>query len=228
MRNIKLILFGIIAFVLFFLVMRLLITKPVQEVDATYTPKVNICHFDGQSGNFQTLNIAIPASIAHLLQHDKDYAGVCKEPEPEVCEDETAINYGKEEECEYEEPEEPETPIETGNGGTPPTFQGSTTEAPGTCSDKVPGSVANINVLTGTPNDGKVEVQWSLPEGASQVHIRYGKYSDEGYPHALLNTPNDGNEVIGELTNGTNYKFQVAGVNGCAVGNYSKMFDPKP
>lgn len=126
-------------------------------------------------------------------------------------------------------PEEPTEPKEEAGGWSPePEGNRSTTGEPGVCSDRIPADVANINVLTGTPNDGKVEVQWSLPEGANQVHIRFGKYSDEGYPHALLNTPNDGNEIIGELTNGTNYKFQVAGVNGCSVGSWSKMFDPLP
>jgi hypothetical protein len=99
--------------------------------------------------------------------------------------------------------------------------------APGVCSINDIGDVANINVLTGTPNDGMVEVQWSLPQNADKVHIMYGEYG-KPYEHALLNTDNDGHEVIGGLKNGVNYNFKVAGVRGCGVGNYSKEFDPMP
>ena len=50
-----------------------------QKVEAT--GKVYICHFDGKSGNFQTLHIARKAARAHLRNHDRDYEGECK-PEP--------------------------------------------------------------------------------------------------------------------------------------------------
>ncbi len=117
---------------------------------------------------------------------------------------------------------------------SPPTVQveeqhnaGSSATTP-SCGDSVPGVVANINVLVGTPNDGKLTVQWSLPEGADKVHIRFAQYGQQGWPYSLLNTENDGHEEIGGLTNGVNYRFEVAGVNGCSVGNWSNSFDPMP
>lgn len=96
------------------------------------------------------------------------------------------------------------------------------------CGDIKPGDVPGIFVAVGVPNDGKLEVRWWPPSGADKVHIRYTEYSSNDWHYALLNTPNDGKEVIGSLKNGTNYNFQVAGVNGCAVGNWSSIFDPKP
>src|SRR5574343_1399940 len=118
------------------------------------------------------------------------------------------------------------TPEQPQSGGWSPEPEGnkSTTDAPGVCSINDIGDVTNINVLTGTPNDGTVEVQWSLPQNADQVHILYGEYG-KPYEHALLNTPNDGHEEIHGLKNGVNYNFKVAGVRGCGVGNYSKEFD---
>lgn len=170
------------------------------------------------------------------------------EEEPEVCEDEQATNYQQEGECQYpeeeecipyesawvlseneeyceeeEEPEQPEQPREPGQKGTPPTFQGSTTEAPGVCGINDIGNVANIYVKT-TGNAGELEVQWSLPENADKVHIIYGL--EQKAEHALLNTPNDGNEVIRDLTSGRHYWFAVAGVRDCGVGNYSNWYDP--
>jgi hypothetical protein len=128
-----------------------------------------------------------------------------------------------------ETPEVTPTPEQPQTGGWSPEPEGnkSTTNAPGVCSINDIGDVANINVLTGTPNDGMVEVQWSLPQNADKVHIMYGEYG-KPYEHALLNTDNDGHEVIGGLKNGVNYNFKVAGVRGCGVGNYSKEFDPMP
>lgn len=53
----------------------------VSNANATVTlPKVDICHCE--SNDCQTLNIAVPAAIAHLQQHDNDYPGQCTEPTP--------------------------------------------------------------------------------------------------------------------------------------------------
>jgi hypothetical protein len=98
------------------------------------------------------------------------------------------------------------------------------------CADGVPGGVGNIYVDVGVKNDGKLEVRWSNAspgEGATQAHIVYGRYG-HGAEHALLNTDNDGVEEIGYLTNGQNYHFRVALVNGCAVGEWSSEYDPMP
>lgn len=114
------------------------------------------------------------------------------------------------------------TPEQPGTPGNPPTFAGSSTEAP-SCGDVKPGKVANIFVKT-TGNSGELEVQWALPEGANKAHIVYGL--DKVAQYALLGTDNDGNEVIKDLTSGQHYWFAVAGVNGCAVGDFSNWYDP--
>jgi hypothetical protein len=44
--------------------------------------KVDICHYDGQSGNYQTLNIAQEAVSAHIPGHVNDYLGACAEASP--------------------------------------------------------------------------------------------------------------------------------------------------
>lgn len=144
----------------------------------------------------------IPYNQAWVLAEDEEY---CEEPEEEI-----------------------PVPVPTpGLPGNPPTFAGSSTNAPGVCPINNIGRVANINVEVGVPNDGKLLVQWSLPENADRVHILYRQY-DEDWKYALLNTPNDGNEEIGGLKNGVNYAFKVAGVRECGVGEYSKEYDPKP
>lgn len=94
---------------------------------------------------------------------------------------------------------------------------------PVVCTDREPGKVANIFVTT-TGNTRELEVQWSLPADADKVHIEYGL--EKSAQHSLLNTPNDGNEVIKGLTSGQHYWFRVAGVNGCSVGSHSEWFDP--
>lgn len=120
----------------------------------------------------------------------------------------------------------PEVPKEEPTPGLPgnsPTFAGSSTNAPGVCPISNIGDVANIYVKQ-TGNKEELEVQWSLPENADQVHIEYGL--QQSAEHALLNTPNDGNEVIRNLKSGEHYWFRVAGVRECGVGNYSNWFDP--
>jgi len=95
------------------------------------------------------------------------------------------------------------------------------------CHDTVPGEVANLNVDSGVIGDGKVIVQWSLPTNADKVHIRYSE-NDGDWRYGALDVPNTGSYEIGGLTNNTHYWFQAAGVNGCAVGPWSRSFDPLP
>lgn len=49
------------------------------SVDAEGDHKEDICHYDGRSGRYQTLNIASEAVEAHLKKDDRDYRGECKE-----------------------------------------------------------------------------------------------------------------------------------------------------
>lgn len=103
--------------------------------------------------------------------------------------------------------------------------------SPNFCKDAVPGEVANIFVDRGEPNDGKLEVRWlnkEPHEGAKHAHILYTDTVPGDWKYALLNTPNDGIEVIGELKNGVHYWFAVMLVNGCQPGAISAAFDPIP
>ena len=59
------------------------------KAEATYVPKVDICHYDGQSGNYQTLHIAAIAAAIHLNQHEDDYSGACEEVIPTPTEEVT-------------------------------------------------------------------------------------------------------------------------------------------
>ena len=189
--------------------------------------------YEGPTPTSTPIPTIIPTSTPVPTDTPSPTATPTLPPEPEVCEDENATNYGEEEECEYEEeptptlsPEPTREPTPTEEPklpSTPPTFQGSTTEAPVTCPINTVGNTANINVLS-TGQKGELEVQWSLPSGADKVHIRYGL--EQVAQYALLNTPNDGNEVIGGLTSGSHYWFSVAGVRDDCVGAYSSWFDP--
>lgn len=46
--------------------------------------KSPVCHFDGESGNFQTLWLPQVAVDLHILAHSKDYEGECQLPKPSV------------------------------------------------------------------------------------------------------------------------------------------------
>lgn len=118
------------------------------------------------------------------------------------------------------------TPVEEEKhetGGTPPVFAGSSTDAPGVCKDDSIGRSANIFVKT-TGNTGELEVQWALVPGADRAHIVYGL--GQSPEHALLDTENDGSEVIRNLKSGQHYWFAVMGVKGCATGPLSSWYDP--
>jgi len=123
-----------------------------------------------------------------------------------------------------EEPELTPTPTETPKDE--PRHEPGPAGAP-MCQDPVPGNVPNMFVLGGVPNDNCVTVRWWPPEGADKVHIRYSEVDGE-WRYGLNDTPNDGEEEICGLKNGVHYFFQVAGVNGCAVGPWSSSFDPLP
>lgn len=232
----------------------LVIVTHTPKTEATVIPKTNVCHCEQPDSDSpfqcQTLNIAIPAAAAHLLQHDADYAGECQveatptptctpTPTEEVtptptdtpkdyCETLPGVQ-AEDVDCpEEEEPtptptDEPRVTPTPGEPGNPPTFAGSSTNPPGVCPINDIGNVANINVKT-TGNKGELLVQWSIPQNADKVHIIYGL--EQHAQHSLLNTPNDGNEVIRNLVSGKHYWFAVAGVRDCGVGSYSRWFDP--
>lgn len=123
---------------------------------------------------------------------------------------------------------EPTPTEEPGQPGNPPTFAGSSTDAPGVCTDASIGTVGGIYVDRGVANDGKLEVRWWPAANADRAHIKYTDGEVGDWRYALLNTENDGVQEIGGLQNGKHYWFIVAGVSGCAVGPWSSAFDPLP
>lgn len=217
----KRIVFGIIIVVLALFLVR--------SVFATQPEKIYWCHTE-PNGNQQTLHLPLQAikNAGHADAqgnplHAGDHLGACVEVEitPTPTEEPTPTP--------TEEPTVTPTPTDTPRVTPTPTeepkvesrSESGSASAP-SCGDSKPEKVANINVVT-TGNKGELEVQWSLPNSNS-VHIEYGL--EQFAQHALLNTPNDGHEVIGGLASGKHYWFRVAGVNGCAVGDYSGWFDP--
>lgn len=96
-----------------------------------------------------------------------------------------------------------------------------------TCKQTRPGAVAWLSAHQETANDGKVTIWWTLPTGGDKVHIAYGEVG-RAWEHAALNIDNTGSFTIGALKNGVAYYFNVAGVNGCAVGDYSFAVSAKP
>lgn len=191
------------------------------ETTVTYQLQVDVNPTPGETWvnvNGQTRTLDIPSCEPEVVVYD------CPEGEHGVPADNDAG---------YVCVEDEETPAPTTNngGGNPPTFAGSSTDAP-VCGDSKPGDVANVNVVQGTANDGTVLVQWSLPTNADKAHILYWEVGhsnqEHGFAHALLGTPNDGNEEIHLLKNHVNYAFAVAGVNGCRVGDFSVSHNQQP
>jgi len=90
------------------------------------------------------------------------------------------------------------------------------------CSEVAPAKIPNIFVVNA--GVGKLEVRW-IPTGGEFAHIFYG--AEAGKPeHSLINTPNDGVEVIGALNSGQHYWFSVVNGGGCAWSSLSDWFDP--
>lgn len=207
----------------------------VTNVFATAVPKITWCHTE-PNGNQQTLELPQQAleNAGHVdaqgnALHAGDHLGACIEPSPTPTEEPTPTPTEEPTPTPTEEPtptptEEP-TPTPTEEPKQPEVVRVASSggsSAPGVCGDSKPNKVANIYVTT-TGNKGELEVQWALPN-SDKVHIEYGL--ETVAQHSLLNTPNDGNEVIKDLVSGEHYWFRVAGVNGCAVGDYSDWYDP--
>lgn len=220
---------------------------PTEKAQAHGLPQVTICH--KQSQPWVTITISIAALPAHLAHGDS--IGICPQttPTPTPSPTDEPIPTPTVEPSVSPSPTPTETPdpcevktdsiLEIDPCATPTPTTVIPTEAPQSssdttdhnsagnggslCSDAKPARVANINVVT-TGNTGELQIQWALPIGADKVHIEYGLEKNAQY--SLLNTSNDGNEVIGALDSGQHYWFRVAGVNGCAVGDYSDWFDP--
>ncbi len=123
------------------------------------------------------------------------------------------------------EPSETPTPSETPESTPTPVVRVETplTEAGApTCGDVAPAKVPNIFVANA--GVGKLEVRWT-PTGGAYAHILYGL--EAGKPeHSLLNTSNDGVEVISGLVSGNHYWFSVTNGENCAWSSLSDWYDP--
>lgn len=129
----------------------------------------------------------IPYNQAWVLAEDEEY---CEEPE--VTSTPT------------ESPEEPGLP------GNPPTFAGSTTNAPGVCTATIPNNPANPLVWR---KGGSAIVQWIPDNTANKAHIYWRINGQMTWMYALI-TDNSGYVVINDL--GTNdVTFGVAQANDC-------------
>lgn len=92
----------------------------------------------------------------------------------------------------------------------------------GECTDVAPAKIPVIFV--DNAGVGQLEVRW-MPTGGDKAHIFYGL--EVGKPlFSLIDTPNDGVEVIGSLVSGKHYWFSVTNGQGCAWSSLSDWYDP--
>ncbi len=211
----------------------LLLLSLTANVLAKQEDKIYWCHTE-PNGNHQTLHLPQQAleNAGHVNAqgnplHAGDHAGECLEVSPSPSPSLPPASPEPTPEVSPEPSVEPRSVPTTEPMHTTVVSVQTSVVTPTQCADSVPHETANIFVDSGVPNDNKLEVRWLPAEGASRAHIVYAEYG-QPWSYALLDTENDGHEVIGGLKNGQNYYFQVAGVNGCAVGPWSTAFDPKP
>lgn len=95
-----------------------------------------------------------------------------------------------------------------------------------TCSDLKPTNINDVWLEDDAVGNGELIVRWGVNSNYSKVHIVYG-FEAGDIRYSLLNTENDGREVIGQLDS-RHYWFSVANVNGCAVSDYVQWVDPMP
>ncbi len=109
------------------------------------------------------------------------------------------------------------TPTETpknDTGGTPPTFAGSSTEAP-QCGKVAPTKVgANFHIYR---NGEDAVAKWFPTEG-NHVNIYYRNLNDSSDVHALRDVDNDGYEDNLHLLGSKDWEFGLQQSNDCAGG----------
>ena len=207
----------------------------VKEARAIVIPKVNICHCEQPDSESpfqcQTLNIALPAAIAHLTQHEADHSGSCsqdvcenldgiQESTPEGYVNEQGYCYIPEPECEVdcEEPEEPREPEIT-----PPPV-GSGAETPKVCDGKDLGGYAPTITEVGRLTDTKIYARWTKStEATDQYLVWYGVDKD----NLLFNVIVKGEYAEIGLPDYPNQHvwLRVAAYD-CTTGAYSLTVDP--
>lgn len=237
---------GVLAFFLGWVAgSRALVAK---EAEATFTPKVDVCHCataDNQVQNCQTLNIAIPAAIAHLAQHENDHAGACSQdvcsnidgiqeetpqgyensdgycfvPEdPELCEDEAALNYRDEGVCEYEEePPVEEQPVTTSESSGPP--------APQVCEGRDLGGWSPTIDKVGRIDSDTVFAHWTSSTSNADDYILWYGLSEDNQPWNVKVENSQYAEVSGSQLTGHVW-FRVQATDNCVLGPVSQPIDP--
>ena len=106
----------------------------------------------------------------------------------------------------------PEVKVET------PLTEAGTSSCPITAPAKIP------NIYVVNAGKGKLEVRW-MPTGGNKAHILYG--AEAGKPqHSLIDTDNDGVEVISSLNSGQHYWFSVVNGSDCSWSSPSDWYDP--
>ena len=214
----------------------------VTSVYATQGGHQEVCFCHNLDNNPHTICTDNQGQInghqAHIAQ-GKDSLGACHEPTvtPTVTQEPTATPTPTiilcDGDCITPTPTEEVTPTPTDTPRVTPEPQNDTpivevvsnTTSTPSCSDLKPVAVSDIWIENPTHQDGKVTLHWGTNANYSQVHIVYG-FTPGDIRYSLLNTDNDGVEVISELDNQKIYWFSVGYVNGCNVSDYTKWIDP--
>lgn len=89
------------------------------------------------------------------------------------------------------------------------------------------GKVDALNVETGVPNDGAIELYWTPIANADYVNIYYSEVNGD-WKYSVPTVSDNGHFTIGGLKNGQHYWFQIEGTTGSCVGSRSVAVDPIP
>ena len=197
---------------LFILLGLLLGLLPTVFVYATAVPKITWCHCE-PSGSCQTLELPSAAlqSAGHMSAsgnplHAGDHAGQCVEPTPTLTPTPTPIV------------EQTPTPIVTetptrcvGSCGSPPTFAGSSTNAP-QCDRADVKAADNVHVYR--KGDSAIVKWWNT--AGDKVHIYYKQVSSPDWQYSVIADNTGSFEIHGLGT--MDISFAVQQVSGCGGG----------
>jgi hypothetical protein len=215
---------GIVAYVLVF--------QPY-KADATFTPKVNICHCERPDSDdpfqCQTLNIALPAANAHLREHEADYEGTCRvEPIPTPTPRPTHTPRPSP----TPEPTEEPKPTPTPQPSATPIVEERHEQPLSQAGGSNPPEVCNGTEIVYAPtivefrriDADSVYFRWTpVDPHINNYIVEYGLV--EGVP--LWTTKVEGLFVeLNFVPENVNIWAHVAGTDGCIVGKYGNWIDP--
>lgn len=93
-----------------------------------------------------------------------------------------------------------------------------------TCDTPKPDKVAWFTYDAGVKGDGKIALNWALPQRAHTVNICYSR-AQHFCEYGVSGVPNNGHYEIGSLDN-VPYWFSLQSQDGCATSEYSNWIDP--